>query len=66
MNKRLKHWLIGLGIVVVLILGGLLGGSLYFYNMTVASGKKSFVSSGTSLEEVRPAVCTKEVVSTGT
>lgn len=60
MNKRLKHWLIGLGIVVVLILGGLLGGSLYFYNMTVASGKKSFVASGTALKKSDPLYAQKK------
>ncbi|WP_125573120.1 alpha/beta hydrolase [Levilactobacillus huananensis] len=43
MSKRKKWGLISLGVIGVLVAGGLLGASLYFYNMTVASGKKSFV-----------------------
>lgn len=50
MSKRLKRWLIALGIVVILVIGGLVGASLYFYNMTVASGKKSFVATSTKLK----------------
>lgn len=54
MSKRKKWGLISLGILVVLIVGGLLGASLYFYNMTVASGKKSFVATSTTLKKNDP------------
>ncbi|MCK8624951.1 alpha/beta hydrolase [Apilactobacillus sp. M161] len=44
MNKKLKHWLIGiLGLLVVL--GGLLfGAGMYFYNVAVVPSQKSFIS----------------------
>ncbi len=60
MNKRLKHWLIGLGIILVLVVGGLVGASLYFYNMTVASGKKSFVATDIRLKKSDPLYAEKK------
>lgn len=60
MNKRLKGWLIALVVLVVLVLGGLVGASLYFYNMTVASGKKSFVATGTTLKKSDPMYAEKK------
>lgn len=59
MHKRRKWWLISLGILVVLVIGGLLGGSLYFYNMTVARGKKSFVGAPTKLTKQDPLYAQK-------
>nr|WP_239064532.1 alpha/beta hydrolase [Levilactobacillus sp. 244-2] len=54
MSKRLKGWLIALVVLVVLVCGGLVGASLYFYNMTVASGKKAFVATSTKLKRTDP------------
>lgn len=53
-SKRLKGWLIALVVLVVLVCGGLVGASLYFYNMTVASGKKAFVATSTKLKRTDP------------
>ncbi|MFC6275159.1 alpha/beta hydrolase [Levilactobacillus tangyuanensis] len=54
MSKRLKRWLIAILVLVVLVSTGLFGASLYFYNMTVASGKKSFVGPVTKLKKTDP------------
>lgn len=54
MNKVLKRWLIAGGILVALVLVALVGASFYFYNMTVARGKKSFISSPTALTKKDP------------
>lgn len=59
-SKRKKWGLISLGVIVVLIAGGLLGASLYFYNMTVASGKKDFVASGATLKKSDPMYSQKK------
>ncbi|WP_404819572.1 alpha/beta hydrolase [Levilactobacillus mulengensis] len=53
-SKRLKGWLIALVVLVVLVGGGLVGASLYFYNMTMASGKKAFVATSTKLKRTDP------------
>jgi len=60
MKKRLKWWLISLGIVIFLVAEGLVGASLYFYNMTVASGKKSFVATDTRLKKSDPMYTQKK------
>lgn len=60
MSKRLKRWLIAGGILVILILGGLIGASFYFYNMTVASGKKSFVAAAKPLKKSDPLYAQKK------
>jgi len=59
MSKRRKWWLGGLGVLVVLVIGGLTAGSLYFYNMTVARGKKSFVGSPQALKRSDPLYAQK-------
>lgn len=57
--KRRKWWWIGGLSLVALLLMGLLGASLYFYNMTVARGKKSFVSGPTALKKSDPLYAQK-------
>lgn len=54
MNKHLKHWLIAGGVLVGLIVIALVGASFYFYNMTVARGKKSFISAPKALTTSDP------------
>ncbi|GEO67844.1 alpha/beta hydrolase [Levilactobacillus spicheri] len=54
MSKRQKHWLLGLGTLVVLVIVALIGASLYFYNLTVARGKKSFIGAPTVLKTSDP------------
>lgn len=54
MSKRQKHWLLGLGTLVVLVIVALIGASLYFYNLTVARGKKSFIGAPTALKTSDP------------
>lgn len=54
MNKRLKHWLIGLAIVLGLAVVADIAGGLYFYNMTVARGKKSFISNSSAIKKNDP------------
>lgn len=60
MSKRKKWGFISLGVIVVLIVGGLLGASLYFYNMTVASGKKAFVGTEKKLKKSDPLYSEKK------
>lgn len=54
MKKTHKWWLWGLGALVLLIVAGLIAGSLYFYNLTVARGKKSFIGAPTALKTSDP------------
>lgn len=54
MKKQHKWWLWGLGTLVVIIIVALIGASLYFYNLTVARGKKSFIGGPTALKTSDP------------
>lgn len=54
MNKRLKHWLIGILIVVGVVCIGIGSAGYYFYNMAVARGKKSFINSSTVVKKNDP------------
>lgn len=49
MNKVLKRWLVAGGIFMGVIIVALVGASFYFYNMTVARGKKSFIGAPKAL-----------------
>lgn len=60
MSKGKKWGLISLGVLIVVIVVGLLGASLYFYNMTVASGKKEFVAVDTTLKKSDPLYAQKK------
>ena len=54
MNKRLKHWLIGILIVVGVICIGIGSAGYYFYNMAVARGKKTFINNSTAIKKSDP------------
>jgi len=53
-NKRLKHWLIGLAIFVVVICIGIGAAGCYFYNMAVARGRKAFINNSTVIKKSDP------------
>lgn len=59
MNKVLKRWLIAGGVFVGLIVVALVGASFYFYNMTVARGKKSFIGAPKALTTNDPLYAQK-------
>ncbi|WP_098824619.1 alpha/beta hydrolase [Secundilactobacillus silagincola] len=53
-NKRLKHWLIGILIVVGVICIGIGSAGYYFYNMAVARGKKTFINNSNTIKKSDP------------
>lgn len=59
-SKGLKRSLIVLVVLAALVFAGLVGASLYFYNMTVASGKKDFVGAPAKLKKTDPLYAQKK------
>ncbi|BDZ31544.1 alpha/beta hydrolase [Lactiplantibacillus sp. WILCCON 0030] len=45
----MKKWLITIGVIVVILIGGLIGAGNYFYHVAIARGDKSFVTQSTAL-----------------
>lgn len=54
MNQRVKHWLIGLSILLGLIVAADLAAGYYFYNVAVARGKKAFIDNDTRIKKSDP------------
>lgn len=47
----MKKWLITIGVLVIILIGGLIGAGSYFYHVAIARGDKSFVSQSTKLSK---------------
>ncbi|MFC6294889.1 alpha/beta fold hydrolase [Lactiplantibacillus daoliensis] len=47
----MKKWLIAIGVVFVILIGGLIGAGSYFYHVAIARGDKSFVTQSTTLSK---------------
>ena len=54
MNKRLKHWLIGLAVVLGVAVVADIAAGYYFYNVAVARGKKTFINNDSRIEKHDP------------
>lgn len=47
----MKKWVITLGVIVVILVGGLIGAGGYFYHVAIARGDKAFVTQSTKLSK---------------
>ena len=47
----MKKWLITIGVLVIILIGGLIGAGSYFYHVAIARGDKSFVTQSTKLSK---------------
>lgn len=47
----MKKWLITIGVLLIILIGGLVGAGSYFYHVAIARGDKSFVTQSTKLSK---------------